>query len=66
MKYYLEHLNIVKQYYINRFIYVNGYGSAQKIMHNRLEDTNAFRRITIKFELNDSKIIHKLKGMIND
>jgi len=66
VKYYLERLSIVKQYHMDRLIHANGYGSSQKIMHDHTEDKDASRRIKIKFELNDSKIINRLRGMIND
>ena len=66
VKYYLERLSIVKQYHMDRFMHANGYGSAQKIMHNGVEDKDASRRIKIKFELSDSKIINKLGEMIDD
>ena len=66
VKYYLERLSIVKQYHMSRFMHANGYGSAEKIMHNGVEDKGASRRIKIKFELSDSKIIKKLGEMIDD
>ncbi|MBA1420504.1 MAG: OmpA family protein, partial [Epsilonproteobacteria bacterium] len=59
VKSYLERLRIIKQYHMGRFMHVTGYGSAQKIMHNGVEDKNASRRIKIKLELSDSKIINK-------
>jgi len=66
VKYYLERLRIVKQYHMGRFMHVEGYGSAQKIIHNGVEDKNASRRIKIKFELSDVKILNKLRKIVND
>ena len=66
VKYYLERLRIVKQYHMERFMRVDGYGSAQKIVHNGVEDKNASRRIKIKFELSDVKILNKLREIVND
>lgn len=64
VKYYLERLNIVKQYHMRSVLHSEGYGSAHVIMHNGIEDKKASRRIKITFDVNEDEILNQLRGMI--
>ena len=66
VKYYLERLNIVKQYHMKPFMKIEAYGSARAIEVDGIENKKASRRIKIKFELKESQIINNLRKIIND
>ncbi|PTB83837.1 hypothetical protein C9926_00895 [Sulfurovum lithotrophicum] len=66
VKYYLERLSIVNQYHMQPMMKVEGYGSAEAIIINGVEDKDASRRIKVTFELKEKQILDNLRRMIND
>jgi len=66
VKYYLERLSIVKQYYMQSTMKVEGYGSSRAIHIDGIENKEASRRVKIKFELKESQILDNLRRIIND
>ena len=64
--YYLNRLQIVKQYHMSHLMHARGLGSAERIIRNGVEDKNASRRIKVKCILSDSKIVQKLGEIIDD
>ena len=67
VKYFVERLSIVKQYHLTPFLKAKGLGSSQAIVSaDGIEDKERSRRIKVKFELSDAKIVHRLRGVLND
>ena len=66
VKDYLSGLDIVKEYHIQQHLIATGYGSMEAIIVNGEEDKNASRRIKITFELKESKMLGKLREILND
>jgi outer membrane protein OmpA-like peptidoglycan-associated protein len=67
VKYFVERLSIVKQYHMQPFIETKGYGCSQMILTEEgKEDANRSRRIKVRFELSDEKILKKLWSVLND
>ena len=66
VSYFLQRLSIVKQYYMKKYIQTKSFGSKKRVIVNGTEDKTASRRIEIKYELQTSKILNKLKEMTND
>jgi len=66
VKYYLENLSIIKQYHMQSSIKIEAYGNSRTIHVDGLEDRDASRRIKVKFELKESRVLDNLRRIIND
>ena len=67
VKYFVERLSVVKQYHMTPFLRAKGLGSSQAIVSSEgIEDQEESRRIKVKFELSDEKIVKRLRGILHD
>lgn len=67
IKHYVETLKSVKEHNIKPLLFIKAYGSSQAVISgDGIEDKQKSRRIMVKFQLSNEKIVNKLGSILND
>jgi chemotaxis protein MotB len=64
-KYFLS-LPAVQKYHIGPLLHTEGKGDTEPVLVNGVEDKNASRRISVRFELNPDAILEAIDKALND
>ena len=66
IKEYLDGLDVSKRFHLHKILKAKGLANENPIIVNGVEDQEASRRIKIKFEIDQGKILNTIKKTIND